>query len=79
MKEPNAMFNTHILTANGFISYDDGSVLRPERVEVDIRCTSDAHGETISLTVSNVQILVKVKDVEKIIAEARKGRSDGNY
>lgn len=39
--------------------------------EVDIRCTSDSNGETLSVTYKNVQIAVKVKDIERIINEAR--------
>ena len=68
MKEPNTMFNTHILTVKGL--FTDNSWL-PFKVNVDIRCTSDKRGETLSLTVGDIQIAVKVKDIEKIIAEAR--------
>ena len=67
MKEPNTMFNTHILTAKGLVSYG----YLPKKAKVDIRCTSDNMGETLSLTVGDIQIAVKVKDIEKIIAEAR--------
>lgn len=76
MKAPDSLFNTHILTVKGLVSVDDGSRLLPIKDKVDIRCTSDVNGETLSLTVKNVQIAVKVKDVEKIIQEARKSRSD---
>ena len=76
MKEPNTMFNTHILTVKGYISVDDGEVLHPRRDDIDIRCTSDSNGETLSLTYKNVQMAVKVKDIEKIIKEARDDRKD---
>ena len=71
MKEPNSMFNTHILSVKGLISVDDGEIIHPRIDKVDIRCTSDGNGETLSLTYKNVQIAVKVKDIEKIINEAR--------
>lgn len=71
MKDPNSMFNTHILTVKGLISVDDGETIHPRKDKVDIRCTSDSNGETLSLTYKNVQIAVKVKDIEKIINEAR--------
>lgn len=71
MKARGAKFNTHILTTNGLISYDEMTMLKPKRVKVDIRCTSDERAESISLTVNNIQIMVDVKDVEKIIEEAR--------
>lgn len=73
MKEPNSMFNTHILTVKGLISVD-GEIIHPRKDEVDIRCTSDSNGETLSLTYRNVQIGVKVKDIERIIDEARSYR-----
>lgn len=76
MKEPNAIFNTHILTVKGYISVDDGEVLHPRNDDIDIRCTSDTHGETLSLTYRNVQMSVKVKDIEKIIKETRDDRRD---
>lgn len=76
MKEPYAMLNTHILTVKGYISVDDGEIFHPRKDDIDIRCTSDAHGETLSLTYKNVAMAVKVKDVEKIIKEARDDRRD---
>ena len=71
MRESNSMFNTHILTVKGLISVYDGEIIHPRKGEVDIRCTSDSNGETLSVTYKNVQIAVKVKDIEKIINEAR--------
>ena len=46
----------------------------PKRTIVDIRCTSDRLGETLSLTVNDVQIAVDVSDIERIIKEAREDR-----
>lgn len=71
MKADGAKLNTHIISVNGFISFDEKTLLIPMRAIVDIRCTSDSYGETLSLTVNNVQILVKVSDIENIIKEAR--------
>lgn len=76
MKEPNAVFNTHILTAKGYITVDDSEIFHPRKVDIDIRCTSDTNGETLSLTYRNVQMAVKVKDIERIIKEARDDRRD---
>lgn len=76
MREPNAMFNTHILTVKGYISVDDGEIFHQRKDDIDIRCTSDANGETLSPTYRNVQMAVKVKDIEKIIKEARDDRRD---
>ena len=74
MKEPNTMFNTHILTAKGLVTI--GEQLMPSKAKIDLRCTSDVHGETFSITFKDVQIAVKVSDVEKIITEARENRKD---
>lgn len=76
MKDPKAIFNTHIRTAKGFCTIDAEDRMIPMDGKVDIRCTSDDHGETLSLTFSNIQIAVKVKDVEKVIKEARESRGD---
>ena len=76
MKEPNAMFNTHILTVKGYISVDDGEIFHPRKDDIDIRCTSDTNGETLSFTYRNVQMAVKVKDVERLIKETRDDRRD---
>lgn len=76
MKAPGSMLNTHILTVKGMVSLDDGIRIVPIKDKVDIRCTSDSHGETLSLTAMNIQIAVKVKDVEKVIQEARESRGD---
>lgn len=76
MKAPNSLFNTHILSVKGMISVDDGTRLVPKKDTIDIRCTSDSTGETLSLTYRNVQLAVKVKDIEKIIKEARDSRGD---
>ena len=76
MKEPNAIFNTHILTVKGYVTVDDSEIFHPRKDDIDIRCTSDTHGETLSLTYRNVQIAVKVKDIERIIKEARDDRRD---
>ena len=74
MKAEGAKLNTHIISVNGFVTYDEKTLLMPMRTTVDIRCTSDSYGETLSLTVNNVQILVKVSDIERIIEETRKDR-----
>lgn len=71
MKDPYAKFNTHLISAKGYVSYDEKTIYNPKKVRVDIRCTSDDIGETLSLTVNNIQICVKVKDVERVIKEAR--------
>ena len=74
MKAEGAKLNTHIISVNGLVTYDEKTLLMPKRTTVDIRCTSDSYGETLSLTVNNVQILVKVSDIERIIKETRKDR-----
>lgn len=76
MRAPGALFNTHIKTVKGLFTADDGEQTRFEKGNIDIRCTSDAHGETLSLTYHNLQMAVKVKDVEKLIEETRKDRKD---
>ena len=73
MKDPYAILNTYILTTKGLATIDSNGEMFPRKVTIDIRCTSDEHGETLSMTVGNFQVAVKVKDVEKIIAEAREG------
>lgn len=74
MKDPYAMFNTWLRTVKGAVCYEKDGKATMDYPKIEIRCTSDAHGETLSMTAKNVQIAVKVKDVEKVIAEARKGR-----
>ena len=74
MKAEGAKLNTHIISVNGFVTYDEKTLLMPKKTIIDIRCTSDSYGETLSLTASNVQILVKVSDIENIIKETRKDR-----
>lgn len=76
MKEPNSMFNTHILTVKGYVTVYDSEIYNPKKDNIDIRCTSDVNGETLSLTYRNVQMSVKVKDIEKIIKETRDDRRD---
>ena len=74
MKAEEAKLNTHIISVNGLVTYDEKTLLMPMRTTVDIRCTSDSYGETLSLTVNNVQIAVNVRDIENIIKEAREDR-----
>lgn len=74
MKAEGAKLNTHIISVNGLVTYDEETLMRPMRTMVDIRCTSDSYGETLSLTACNAQILVKVSDIERIIKETRKDR-----
>lgn len=69
MKDPYATFNTHITTVNGLVSMDDSLI--PAKMSVDVRFTSDSH-ETLSLTVSNLQIAIPFEKVQKIIDDARK-------
>lgn len=73
MKDPYTILNTYILTTKGLATIDSDGVMIPRNVTVDIRCTSDEKGETLSMTVGNFQVAVKVKYVEKVIAEAREG------
>lgn len=75
MKDPYSLLNTHIRTVKGIVSVDD-ETLRHFKETVDIRCTSDENAETLSLTAKNVQIAVRVKDIERVIAEARESRGD---
>ena len=70
MREPHSIYNTHIKRVRGVISTDE-NYLHPISDKVDIRCTSEHDHETFSVTYKNIQILVGVKDVEKIIEEAR--------
>ena len=72
MKAEGAKLNTHIISVNGLFTFD--GALMPKRTIVDIRCTSDRLGETLSLTVNDVQIAVDVSDIERIIKEAREDR-----
>lgn len=73
MKDPYATLNTYIVTTKGLATIDSDGVVFPRKVTVDIRCTSDEKGETLSMTVGNFQVAVKVKHIEKVIAEAREG------
>lgn len=75
MKAPGALFNTHIKSVKGLFTID-GEKTEIHKGQIDIRCTSDSHGETLSLTYRNLQMTVKVKDVEKLIEETRKDRKD---
>ena len=73
MKDPYAMFNTHILSVKGLMS-DERHMYK---TRIDIRCTVDDRGETLSLTGDDTQIAVKVKDIERIIKEARESWERG--
>lgn len=74
MREPGAMFNTHIRKSKGFVSTDPDLLGR--KTDIDIRFTSDFHGETLSFACGSVQITVKYSDVEKLVEETRKDRGD---
>lgn len=69
MKDPYATLNTHITTVKGLVSMDDSLI--PAKMSVDVRFTSDNH-ETLSLTVSNLQIAIPFEKVQKIIDDARR-------
>lgn len=73
MKDPNGFFNTRLLKSKGFVSVLGD---KPQKGNVDIRCTSDSYGETLSLTWKGIQMAVKVRDIERIIQEARENRGD---
>lgn len=72
MKAPNSLLNTHIKSVKGVITIDDENNIKKDII--DIRCTSEIDKETLSLTYRNVQLLVNVKHIEQIIAEARESR-----
>lgn len=74
MKAPNSLLNTHIKSVKGLLTV--GDITNIQRVNIDIRCTSEIDKETISLTYRNIQMLVDVKHIEQIIEEARKDRKD---
>ena len=73
MRDPYAMLNTHIKTVKGIVSVDDGTM---KIMNVDIRFTSDTHGETLSLTVGSAQVAVRYSEIEKLVEETRKDRGD---
>lgn len=72
MREKGAYLNTHIKKVKGFTS--DG--VRSHIAEINIRCTSDGPGESISLEDGRTLIQVYVDDVEELIAEARADRKE---
>ncbi len=71
MKDPCAIFNTHISSVDGIVTVDDPSNMR--KMKVDVRFTSD-NGETLSFSVANLQIAVPFEEVEQLIEETRKDR-----
>lgn len=76
MKAPDATINTHFKEVKGlFIFIEQGKIDRIPQ-PVAIYCTSETDWETLSLGCANVQILVSVKDIERVIAEARESRGD---
>ena len=74
MKAPGANLNTHIRTAPGILVDAKSNPMAFSKEKVDIRCTSDSYGETVSFTAKGIQISVRVKDVEAVIQEARRDR-----
>lgn len=74
MRDPYAKFNTWLRSVKGAVCYEKDGKATMDNPIIEIRCTSDQYGETLSMTAKNVQIAVKVKDVERVIEEARKGR-----
>ena len=71
MRDPNAVFNTHIKTIKGFISKNS---IFPQKAKIDVRFTSDSH-ETLSLAYNGIQIAVPFEKVWELIEETRKDNS----
>lgn len=67
MRDPNAVFNTHIKTIKGFISKNSTFL----EAKIDVRFTSDSH-ETLSFTYSGIQMAVPFEKVWELIEETRK-------
>lgn len=73
MRDPLALFNTHMRKAKVLYSEDIGA-LKCARKDADLRFTSDDHGETFSVTLGNIQIAMNYKDIENLVNETRKDR-----
>ena len=71
MRDPNAVYNTHIKTIKGFISKNS---IFPQKAKIDVRFTSDSH-ETLSLAYNGIQIAVPFEKVWELIEETRKDNS----
>lgn len=74
MRDPNALFNTHITTLTGTTS--DASKIRKE--PMDVRFTSDGKGETLSISNGRMQFTVDFKKIMKLVEETREDRKDGH-
>lgn len=73
MRDPYAMFNTHIRTVKGLTMINTSLI----KERLDIRFTSDDH-ETLSISNGKVQFSVNYKDVLKLVEETRKDRDSND-
>ena len=64
------LYNTHLKEVDGMYIVDN----RGYRGKVDARFTSDERGETLSLSISNLMIIVDYEDLIDLIEQARKER-----
>lgn len=71
MKDPYAIFNTHIKKCKALVSNDKDGHLQTKKEYVDLRFTSDDIGETFSITFGHMQVALKYKDVISLVEETR--------
>lgn len=72
MRDPNASFNTHITEANSIVSTDEGF----GSATVLLHFTSDSRGETLSVSLGELQITMNYKDIEALVKETRDDRKN---
>lgn len=65
------LYNTHLKEVDGMYIVDN----RGYRGKVEARFTSDEQGETLSLSISNLMIIVDYEDLIEIIDKAREERT----
>lgn len=72
MKEK-GFFNTHLKKVDGLIFVDDETSenISFMRDKIEVRCTSNTRGETLSISYNGLMISIRVEDVEDIIRETR--------
>lgn len=72
MKEK-GFFNTHLKKVDGLIFVDDETSenISFMKDKIEVRCTSNMRGETLSVSYNGLMISIRVEDVEDIIRETR--------
>ena len=71
MKDPYAIFNTHIKKCKALVSNDKDGHMHTRQEYVDLRFTSDDVGETFSITLNHMQVALKFKDIMALVEETR--------